>query len=116
MTPPKDYLNLPFSERVYLAVISVPAGWVTTYGDVAIAAGSPRAARQVGFALSRLSDERETEVPWHRVINSRGYISLRGDTGRGIRQEQRLKEEGIPFSQSGRIPLENKRWHYPDWL
>ena len=89
----------------------MPAGWVTTYGDVAIAARSPRAARQVGFALSRLSDERETEVPWHRVINSKGYISLRGDTGRGIRQEQRLKEEGIPCSQSGRIPLENKPPH-----
>ena len=113
---PKHFLKLPFTDRVYLAVKSVPAGWVTTYGDVAIAAGSPRAARQVGFALSRLSGELEASVPWHRVINGKGFISLRGDTGRGTRQRYRLEAEGIPFSDTGRIPLDEKRWHYPDWI
>ena len=116
LSRPKDYLELPFTERVYLAVMSVPAGWVTTYGDVATAAGAPRAARQVGFALSKLSGAQESAVPWHRVINGKGFISLRGDTSRGLLQEHRLKAEGIPFSATGRIPLQEKRWHYPDWL
>ena len=112
----KQFSKLPFPERVYIAVKSVPAGWVTTYGDVAIATGSPRAARQVGFALSKLPASIENQVPWHRVINSKGHISLRGATSRGICQQKRLLDEGIAFSSSGRISLKEHRWHYPDWF
>ena len=105
-----------FRERVYEAVKSVPAGWVTTYGDVAAAAGSPRAARQVGFALSGLSSDEAKQIPWHRVINAQGRISLRGDQTRGPLQKRRLQDEGIEFSASGRTDLSRFRWHYPDWL
>ena len=109
-------LNLTFPDRVYRAVESVPTGHVTTYGDVATAIGSPMSARQVGFALSQLTNERAETVPWHRVINAQGRISLRGDLVRGTIQKSRLEDEGIKFNPSDRIALSAYRWHYPNWL
>ena len=105
-----------FKKEVYAAVRSVPTGYVTTYGDVAAAIGSPRHARHVGFALASLCETEAPTVPWHRVINSKGQISLRNDLDRGLIQQARLVEEGIPFSKNNRIPLSQYRWHYPDWL
>ena len=105
-----------FRETVYLAVQSVPAGWVTTYGDVAVAAGSPRAARQVGQALSRLHGDLALKVPWHRVINAQGRISIKGDVVRAELQRSLLEREGHIFNSSGRINLREKRWHFPAWL
>lgn len=113
---PETTCKLEFRDLVYRAIKTVPAGWVTTYGDVAVAAGSPRAARQVGFALSRLSPEEAKLVPWHRVINSQGAISLRGDLIRGGKQRILLEKEGIQFNQNGRVALAKIRWHYPEWL
>ncbi len=89
-----------FNGRVYDVVRRVPEGSVTTYGDVATILGSPRVARHVGFALAAL---REDDVPWHRVINSRGRISFKGDTVRGALQRARLEAEGITFAASGRV-------------
>ncbi len=97
-----------FHQRVYDVVRSVPAGSVTTYGDVAAALGSPRVARHVGWALAAL---RDGDVPWHRVINSKGRISLRGATGRGELQRARLEAEGVEFSPTGRVDLRRFRWH-----
>ncbi len=104
--------NPTFPQRVYQAVLDVPEGAVTTYGDVAAVLGNPRLARQVGWALARLPDG--TEVPWHRVINSKGSISFRGDMGRGAEQLQRLSSEGVEFDASGRCQLETLRWWYPE--
>lgn len=84
-------------------VRAVPAGRVTTYGDVATVLGSPRVARHVGWALAALRAE---DVPWHRVINARGTISFRGDTGRGVLQRVLLEQEGIPFDARGRVDLQ----------
>ncbi len=89
-----------FHERVYEVVARVPRGQVTTYGDVATLLGSPRVARHVGWALAALTDP---TVPWHRVINSRGRISFRGDTERGSLQQALLEQEGIAFLPSGRV-------------
>ncbi len=100
-----------FHQRVYAVVRTVPAGFVTTYGDVASVLGSPNVARHVGWALAALKDD---DVPWHRVINARGRISFRGDTGRGQLQQQRLEDEGIVFSDTGRVDLSRFRWTYPD--
>lgn len=99
-----------FHERVYAIVEQVPAGWVTTYGDVATIAGSPRVARHVGWALAALPDGRD--VPWHRVINAKGMISYKGDTWRGETQRRRLEEEGVPFDERGRVDLKSLRWRY----
>src|SRR5690606_15913073 len=83
-------------------VKQVPAGCVTTYGDVGGVLGSPTVARQVGYALAALPVER-VDVPWHRVINARGAISFRGDDGRGAEQQRRLEKEGIAFDETGRV-------------
>lgn len=96
-----------FHGRVYAVVRQVPAGAVTTYGDVATLLGSPRVARHVGFALAALNDP---DVPWHRVINSRGRISFRGDSVRGELQRRLLEAEGIAFDEGGRVDLKALRW------
>ena len=93
---------LGFRANVYDVVRSVPPGTVTTYGDVAGAMGNPRLARQVGFALAALEDK-WGEVPWHRVINSQGRISFRGDDERAIEQKKRLELEGICFGPGGKV-------------
>jgi methylated-DNA-protein-cysteine methyltransferase-like protein len=91
-----------FRERVYAVVQRVPAGRVTTYGDVGSVLGSPTVARQVGYALAALPAERR-DVPWHRVINAQGRISFRGDDGRGAEQLARLQAEGVELTASGRV-------------
>lgn len=96
-----------FHEQVYRVVAGVPAGWVTTYGDVAAALGSPRVARHVGWALASLQDD---QVPWHRVINAQGRISFKGDTPRAVLQRALLEREGIGFTRTGRIDLARHRW------
>lgn len=82
-----------FRERVLATVRSVPPGRVTTYGTVALFAGSPRAARQVGGVLYGLRHE-ETDVPWHRVINAQGGIST-FKVGSGELQVALLEAEGV---------------------
>ncbi len=95
-----------FNRRVYAVVRTVPPGAVTTYGDVATVLGSPRVARHVGFALAALDDP---GVPWHRVINSRGRISFKGDTARGRLQRALLEQEGVAFDEADRVALKRLR-------
>lgn len=80
-----------FPQRVWQIVASIPEGYVTTYGDVALLAGSPRAARQVGGVLKRLPEG--STLPWHRVVNRHGDISLTGPDLQ--RQRQALLAEGV---------------------
>ena len=101
-----------FTQRVYEVVKTVPPGAITTYGDVAAALGNPRLARQVGWALSALPSD--TDVPWQRVINSKGAISFRGECGRAEEQRRLLGSEGVEFNEHGRCELEVHRWWYPD--
>ena len=97
-----------FSERVWQIIAAIPKGKVTTYGDIALLAGSPRAARQVGGVLRRLPEG--SKVPWFRVINRHGRISLQGDDL--FRQRDALEAEGIEVSDAGEIELEKYRWEY----
>ena len=97
-----------FPQRVWQIVASIPEGFVTTYGDVARLAGSPRAARQVGGVLKRLPEG--SALPWHRVVNRHGAISLTGPDLQ--RQRQALLAEGIVVSGSGQIDLQHYRWVY----
>ena len=101
-----------FYDRVYSAVRTVPEGRVTTYGDVATVLGSPRVARQVGWALAALRGT-ETDVPWQRVINAQGRISFKGDHWRAEDQARLLLGEGIVFDDSGRCELKRYRWDWP---
>lgn len=100
-----------FQDRVYWLVRQIPWGCVATYGQIALFAGSPRAARAVG-SLMRSSLERHVELPWHRVINAKGGISGRGDLSRRREQLRRLRREGIKF-ENGRCDLQTHRWN-PD--
>ena len=95
--------------RIYDVVRRVPRGKVTTYGEVAKLAGIPGHARQVGYALNALPED--LDVPWQRVINARGEISLRSTPGGwGNYQRQLLEAEGIVFDSAGRISLERFGW------
>lgn len=101
-----------FHTRVQQRVREVPAGRVTTYGDVAAALGSPRVARHVGWALAALPPDAADDVPWHRVINARGTISHRGDVFRAAEQRRRLEAEGIEFLADGRVDLRRLRHRF----
>ncbi|EOC1474171.1 MGMT family protein [Cronobacter turicensis] len=97
-----------FPQRVYQIVAAIPQGCVTTYGEVARLAGSPRAARQVGGVLKRLPEG--SKLPWHRVVNRRGEISLTGPDLQ--RQRQALLAEGVQVSGKGEIDLARYGWRY----
>jgi methylated-DNA-protein-cysteine methyltransferase-like protein len=92
--------------EIYAIVRRVPRGRVATYGLIARLAGIPRHARRVGYALAAL---REDGVPWHRVVNAKGEISLRRTAGYA---EQRglLEREGVVFDAEGRIDLARFQW------
>lgn len=91
-----------FREAVGAVVRSVPPGRVTTYGEVALWAGRPGAARQVGAALRGLARE-DPDFPWQRVINARGGISTYR-VGAGELQEALLRREGVEV-RDGRVDL-----------
>ncbi|MBN1658995.1 MAG: methylated-DNA--[protein]-cysteine S-methyltransferase [Anaerolineae bacterium] len=101
-----------FFGRVYRVVRLVPRGRVATYGQIAQALGAPRAARTVGWALRALPDG--SGVPWQRVVNARGTISLAQGAGGAEIQRLLLEEEGIAFDDAGRIDLARFGWAGPD--
>jgi methylated-DNA-protein-cysteine methyltransferase related protein len=93
--------------RIYAVTRQVPRGKVTTYGDVAQRVGAGCDARLVGYAMANCPDD----VPWQRVINAQGKISLRGETA--AKQRLRLEAEGLTFDPRGRIDLKMYRWAGP---
>lgn len=92
-------------ERFYAVVRTIPRGQVATYGQVAELAGLPGYARQVGWALHALRPG--TRVPWQRVVNARGALSVRPNSGSEHEQRRILEREGVEFSAAGRINLAN---------
>ena len=92
-------------ERIYAVVRRVPPGRVATYGQVAELAGLPRQARLVGYALHGCP----RNLPWHRVINAGGRISLPADSTAAMTQRRRLMDEGVVFL-GGRVELARYRW------
>ena len=91
-----------FTERVIRIIQGIPAGHVMTYGQVAAAAGSPRGARQVVRILHSMSEK--YQLPWHRIINIKGEISLTGGD-----QRELLEMEGIHL-KNGKVDLTVYRW------
>jgi methylated-DNA-protein-cysteine methyltransferase-like protein len=94
-----------FFRRVYALARQVPRGRVVTYGQLARALGASRGARTVGWAMRACP----ADVPWHRVVNARGEISVRPTTGYA-EQRARLRAEGIRFDRAGRIDLDKYGW------
>src|SRR5262245_27687083 len=99
---------MDFYACVHALVRQVPPGKVVTYGQVAALLGQPRAARAVGYALRFLPEG--MDVPWHRVINHRGQISLRTPPESPLLQRLLLEEEGVVFDAEGRVDLALYRW------
>lgn len=100
-----------FTEQVYAMVRRVPYGKVVSYGGVAALLGKPRAARGVGQALSALPED--NDVPWWRVINSRGEISIKGPFHGAALQRALLRDEGVEFGPAGRVDWAEFGW-FPD--
>ncbi|RPI00974.1 MAG: methylated-DNA--[protein]-cysteine S-methyltransferase [Calditrichaeota bacterium] len=97
-----------FFAAVWRVVAQIPFGRVASYGQIASMLGNPRAARTVGWALHSLPEG--TDVPWHRVINARGRISM--DCGEHSPELQRLLllQEGVMFDDKGYINLQLFQW------
>jgi methylated-DNA-protein-cysteine methyltransferase-like protein len=94
--------------RIYDVVRRVPRGKVATYGQIATIAGLLGHARQVGYAMAALG--RASTVPWQRVINAQGRISMRREgPGGSIIQQQLLESEGVVF-RGGRVDLKRFGW------
>lgn len=94
--------------RIRRVVERIPRGRVATYGQVAMLAGYPRAARLAGQAMASL--EAGSDVPWHRVVNARGAISSRGEPVVESLQRIMLEEEGVEIGRGGRIDLDKYLW------
>lgn len=94
--------------RIWQVVREIPAGRVCSYGRVASLAGLAGAARLTGHALRSLPQD--TQIPWHRVINSQGKISLPAGSKAYHEQQQRLQHEGVFFTAAGRLRSKDYWW------
>jgi methylated-DNA-protein-cysteine methyltransferase-like protein len=102
-------LLIDFDEKVIFVVKRIPRRRLATYGQIADLIGAWGCARQVGWALRRLS--LPSDVPWHRVVNAKGQISMSPSReGSDWMQRELLIEEGIPVDQEGRLPLKRFLW------
>lgn len=90
-------------KAVWQVVQGIPRGHVLTYGEVARLAGKGRWARRVSRAMRRAP--KAAELPWHRVVNAQGKISLPPDSRGFNEQKRRLENEGVVFAD-GRIDLD----------
>jgi len=93
---------LSFTERAVALIKQIPSGKVMTYGQIAALAGSPRGARQVVRVLHSMS--KKHNLPWHRVINSKGEIGFK-DEEMYVVQKLSLEAEGILVSSDGKLDL-----------
>ena len=89
-----------FSQKVKALIKEIPAGKVATYGQIATHGGNVRAARQVAWILH--SSSRKDTLPWHRVVNNKGRISLPHNQGYET-QKELLEKEGVVFDESDTI-------------
>ena len=100
---------MEFERRAKEVIRSIPRGKVATYAQVAALAGNHRGARQVARVLH--SSSKKEKLPWQRVINSRGGISLK--RGHGFEEQKRLLlKEGVRVDRLGRIDLDAFQWEF----
>jgi methylated-DNA-protein-cysteine methyltransferase-like protein len=93
-----------FFEQIYAVVAEIPCGCVVSYGQIARMLGRPRAAREVGWAMSSCPDE----LPWQRVVKADGEIT--GGAYAEIRRTL-LLEEGVSFLPDGRVDMGEHQWN-----
>jgi methylated-DNA-protein-cysteine methyltransferase-like protein len=115
-----------FNALVWEIVRQVPEGMVSTYGQIASMIPPPHGveapeydrlgARWVGSAMRAVPAG--SGIPWHRIINSQGGISLPAGSAGADEQRRRLEMEGVSFDGRGRIDLDRFGWDgpAPAWL
>src|SRR5690606_35388731 len=96
-------------QMLWQVLAAIPPGRVSSYGRLAQLAGLGRGARLVGRWLGQLPDD--TNLPWHRVLNSQGQLSLPADSASGQEQYQRLMAEGV-IIRNRRVSM--TRYGWPD--
>lgn len=96
-----------FYERVWAVVAQIPPGRVTTYGDIAEHLGRRGAARTVGWALNAAIG---SGLPCHRVVNRYGALTGRRHFETPDVMEERLRSEGVTFTEEGHVDLDQHRW------
>ena len=105
--------NASVYERIYAVTRQIPPGQVATYGQIAAIVGECT-ARMVGYAMAALPFG--TDVPWQRVINRQGKISLRAGGNGGALQRQLLEAEGVCFDpKTDSVDFNQIGWLGPDW-
>lgn len=104
-----------FFQQVYLLVSQIPRGRVASYGQIAALLGHPRAARTVGWALNALVEAEAPEVPWHRVINHAGRITIARAGLNPEVQRRLLEDEGVEFDQAGYVDMRRYGWRGLEW-
>jgi len=97
-----------FHQAVYRMVSRIPRGQVATYGQIAAILGWPRSARAVGYAMRHCP----AGIPWHRVVNASGGISVRANVSGMLTQRVLLEQEGVRVRR-GHIRLDRYRWRGP---
>jgi len=107
--PPSE----PLYEKIYAMVRQVPSGRVTTYGRIAELVGGCT-ARMVGYAMAALKRGTAPDVPWQRVINAKGEISVHGDGIGNAMQLAILEDEGIIFDENDRVDFTRFGWSGPE--
>ncbi len=102
-----------FKSRVIKITQSIPRGFVTTYGTIAVLAGIPRGARMVGGILHYAIDK--WDLPWHRVVNRVGFISTKCLEHPRQLQKALLEEEGIVVDDQLTVDLDRFGWFGEQW-
>ncbi len=97
----------PFTRRVIEIIKSIPEGKVCTYGTIALMAGQPNGARQVTRIIHSMSSKHD--LPWHRIVNARGEISL-PKPYQYDQQKALLQSEGVQFGVKDRIDFKEYLW------
>lgn len=107
---PKERHTMDFYKRVEYVCKQIPRGRAATYGQIALLCGMPSHSRQVGYALNKKLTS--PDIPAHRIVNHKGYLSGSASFTYPATQESLLKEEGIPVTPEHTIDLKKYAWHH----
>ena len=97
-----------FSEKVFRNVQDIPKGKVASYGQIAALAGAPRAAREVGWCLNKYHG---MNLPWWRVVNNKGKITIKGSEYDANLQRKLLIADGVGVDKNFNLDIEKYRYN-----